>query len=104
MSTIDPRLDTQLPTSLDALERQRADGLQQRPDGLAEGIGEDQALAPRGPAVDEGEAILTAPAWRDDAAPRLLQAADLPAGFPAGDLALDANVAADSVAAALGIA
>jgi hypothetical protein len=103
MSTIDPRLNPQLTAGLDALERQRADGLQGRGDGLVEGIGEDlREQAPRGPAIDAGEAVLTAPAWEGDAS-RLLQAAELPAGFPGGDLAQDANVAADSVAAALGL-
>lgn len=103
MSTIDPRLNPQLTAGLDALDRQRADGLQGRGDGLLEGTGEAlREQAPRGPAVDAGETVLTAPAWEGEAA-RLLQAAELPAGFPGGDLAQDANVAADSVAAALGI-
>lgn len=103
MSTIDPRLNPQLTAGLDALDRQRADGLQGRQEGLSdiEGLALREQ-APRGPAVDAGETVLTAPAWEGEA-PRLLQAADLPAGFPGGDLAQDANVAADSVAAALGL-
>lgn len=114
MSTIDPRLNPQL-TGLDALERQRADSLQGRQEGLVEGglvegglvdgglvEGRPGEEAPRGPAVDAGETVLTAPAW-EGAASRLLQAAELPAGFPGGDLAQDANMAADSVAAALGL-
>lgn len=104
MSAIDPRLNPQLTAGLDALDRQRADGLQGgHGDGLAEGTGEAlREQAPRGPAIDAGETVLTAPAWEGEAT-RLLQAAELPAGFPGGDLAQDANVAADSVAAALGI-
>jgi len=103
MSTLDPRLNPQLTASLDALDRQRADGLQ----GRQEGLGDIEGLAlreeaPRGPAVDAGETVLTAPAWEGGAS-RLLQAAELPSGFPGGDLAQDANVAADSVAAALGL-
>lgn len=103
MSTIDPRLNPQLTAGLDALDRQRADGLQGRQEGLREGEGPAlREEAPRGPAVDAGETMLTAPAWEGEAT-RLLQAAELPAGFPGGDLAQDANVAADSVAAALGL-
>ena len=108
MPTIDPHLNPQL-TGLEALDRQRVDGLQGRQGpqdgaavadpGLAELVHDE---APRGPAVDEGETVLNAPAWDDAAGPHLLQAEGLPAGFTGGDLAQDAQAGVDNVAAVLG--
>ena len=66
MSSIDPRLNTNLSAGLDALDRQRLDDLQGR-QGQIDATQPVADLAPadglRTPALDDGEAVLNAPAW-----------------------------------------
>lgn len=65
-------------TSLDALERQRVDGLQGQPHADAGRTGDATQIdslrtdAPVAPSIDEGEAILDAPAWTTDTGNRQL--------------------------------
>lgn len=97
MSSIDPRLNTNLSAGLDALDRQRLDDLQGR-QGQIDGTQPAAELAPvellRAPAIDDGEAVLNAPAWASADSDRQLDGGSLQgtlAGLERGQ-AVDAGV------------
>ncbi|HEX2082914.1 MAG TPA: hypothetical protein VHF86_05450 [Xanthomonadaceae bacterium] len=96
--SVDTRLNPNLPSldALNALDRAGLEGRQPQLDGgtgvqgLAEtGLGEPLHV----PAVDDGERILAAPAWDEDA-PRMLSAGDFQLGGSDRSQDLDAGVEA----------
>lgn len=104
MTSIDPRLNTNLSAGLDALDRQRLDDLQGRQGQIDGGVGGVAELAPvelRAPAIDDGEAVLNAPAWTAASDDRQFDGAGLQdtlAGLERGQ-AVDAGV--DGIVAGL---
>lgn len=100
--SVDTRLNPSLPSldTLNALERTGLDGRQPQLDGGAGVHGPLEIGEPaHAPAVDDGELVLNAPAWDEDA-PRLLASGDFELG--GSDRGQDLETGVDAMVAPLG--